>query len=100
MALKCWALALRLKAHATTGYPLFGGLWGACTHLWAVTRGIVTKPPMLQGASPMGAVVIAFFEFTFYWCVILGASALVTWGWGFLGTESDNVGRIGNSPHS
>jgi hypothetical protein len=26
---------------------------------------------MLEGASPYGAVIIAFFEFTFYWCTIL-----------------------------
>jgi hypothetical protein len=30
---------------------------------------------MLQGASPYGAVMIAFFEFTFYWCTILLVAA-------------------------
>ena len=55
---------------------VLGGLWGIVTHTWAVLLGIVTKPPMLQGSSPLAAVTIAAFEFAFYWCVILSASAL------------------------
>jgi hypothetical protein len=35
------------------------------THTWAVYRGVVDKPPMLQDASPVAAVVIAFFEYIF-----------------------------------
>jgi hypothetical protein len=33
-------------------------------------RGVVSKLPVLQGTSPAAAVVIAFFEFIFYWCII------------------------------
>jgi hypothetical protein len=51
------------------------------THLWAVYRGIADKPPMLQGASPTAAVIIAIFEFMFYWCIILSAAALAHKGW-------------------
>jgi hypothetical protein len=83
-----WSLAIRLRLHPVLGYALFGGLWGVCTHIWAVYRGIVEKPPMLQGASPIAAVVIAFFEFMFYWCVILSLSALMQWGWTNLKTRT------------
>jgi len=80
-ALGLWTLALRLRLHPVLGYVLSGGLLGVCTHIWAVYRGIVEKPPMLQGASPVAAVVVAFFEYMLYWCVILGLSALLRWGW-------------------
>lgn len=72
-------LALRLKGNAVLAYCLFGGLIGSLTHMWAVHLGIVTKPPMLQGASPWAAVVIAFFEFMFYWCTILVIATMIDW---------------------
>lgn len=81
VSLGLWALAQRFRTNPVIGYCLFGGLWGVLTHTWAVYRGIVNKPPMLQGASPMAAVTIAFFEFIFYWCAILSLSVLVRWGW-------------------
>jgi hypothetical protein len=34
---------------------------------------------MLQGASPLAAVVIAFFEYMFYWCTILVLAKAVDW---------------------
>lgn len=76
-----WALALRTRLNPTLSYCFLGGLWGILTHIWAVYRGVVEKPPMLQGASPVAAVIIAFFEYMFYWCVILSLSALLHWGW-------------------
>jgi hypothetical protein len=53
------------------------------THVWAVHLGIVDKPPMLQGASPVAAVVFAVFEFTLYWCIILSVawSLWRVWQW-------------------
>ena len=81
VALGLWTLALWPRLNPVVGYCLFGGLWGVLTHIWAIYRGIVTKPPMLLGASPVAAVVIAFFEYMFYWCVILSLSVLVRWGW-------------------
>ena len=83
IALGLWTLALRFKINPVAGYCFVGGLWGALTHMWAVYRGVVSKPPMLQGASLVAAVVIAFFEYMFYWCVILTLSALGWWGWDY-----------------
>jgi hypothetical protein len=82
VSLSLWALAMQFRRlHPVLVYTLLGGLWGVCTHIWAVHRGIVEKPPMLRGASPIAAVVIAFFEYMFYWCAILSLSALTYWGW-------------------
>ena len=81
VALGIWTLARWSKINLVIVYALFGGFWGVLTHLWAVSMGIVTKPPMLQDASPVAAVVVSFFEYIFYWGVILSLSALLHWGW-------------------
>ena len=80
-----WTLALRFKGNPVLIFCLLGGALGILTHIWAVYRGIVTLPPMLQGASPLAAVVIAFFEYMFYWCTILVIAALIDWARGRLG---------------
>jgi hypothetical protein len=79
VALGLWMLALRLKWNVILSYCLIGGLVGSLTHIWAVYRGIVANPPMLQGASPLAAVVIAFFEYMFYWCTILVLAKIIDW---------------------
>jgi hypothetical protein len=79
VALGLWALALRIKEKSVLIFLLLGGILGSLTHIWAVYRGVVTKPPMLQGASPLGAVVIAFFEYIFYWCTILLIAKIMDW---------------------
>lgn len=71
-----WWLAFRLRTNAVVTFCLLGGVWGTATHLWAIYRGIMVKPPMLQGASPAAAVLIATFEFIFYWCVCLAIVSL------------------------
>lgn len=77
VGLLSWWLALRMPGNPVLGFCLLGGLWGMITHLWAVFLGIVDKPPMLQGATPAGAVIMAVFEFIFYGCMILGVAALL-----------------------
>ena len=79
VAFGLWTLFLRIKGKPVLIYCLLGGILGSITHIWAVYRGIVTTPPMLQGASPLGAVVIAFFEYIFYWCVILTIATIMDW---------------------
>lgn len=76
-----WWLALRLPGNAVINFCILGGLWGMTTHLWAVYRGIVDRPPMLQGADPVAAIVIAVFEFMFYWCIMLSVALLLRRGW-------------------
>ncbi len=79
IVLVLWAVALRIQWNPVLTYCLLGGLLGSLTHIRAVQLGIVTKPPLLQGASPLAAVVIAFFEFMFYWCTILVLARLLRW---------------------
>ncbi|MDL1943606.1 hypothetical protein FBQ99_14830 [Chloroflexi bacterium CFX2] len=81
VAMLAWRLTAKARVHPVLGYCLIGGLWGVITHLWAVHRGIVEKPAMLQGALPAAAVIIAFFEFIFYWCVIIIIAVLVHTSW-------------------
>ncbi|MFZ2098771.1 MAG: hypothetical protein WAV05_19225 [Anaerolineales bacterium] len=81
ISLLFWWLALRLRGNVVVNFCLFGGLWGMITHLFAVSIGIVSKPPVLQGAAPVAAVVIAIFEFMLYWCVILSVASLLYYGW-------------------
>jgi hypothetical protein len=79
ISLLLWRLALKFPRHPVLVFCMLGGVWGIITHTWAIQRGILTKPPMLQGASPLAALVIAFFEYIFYWCVISTLAALMGW---------------------
>ena len=51
------------------------------THIWAIYRGILAKPPMLQGVSPVAAAIMPIFEFIFYWCIILSVAWLLQHSW-------------------
>jgi hypothetical protein len=73
-----WWLAFHLPANPVLSFCISGGLWGLLTHIWAIHRGILQKPPMLQGSSPISALTIATFEFIFYWCICLGFTYLVS----------------------
>lgn len=79
VAFDLWSLSFRIKGKPVLNFCLLSGMLGSLTHIWAVYRGVVTKPPMLQGASPLAAVVIAFFEYIFYWCIILTIARLMDW---------------------
>lgn len=72
-----WWIAFRLPTNPVMNFCILGGFWGIITHIWAIYRGILEKPPMLHGDRPLAAIVIAAFEFIFYWCTCLGISALI-----------------------
>lgn len=69
-------LALRVKFPPVLTYCALGGMWGILGHLSALASGIVSKPPLLQGAAPGAVIFIAFFEYIFYWSMILLVSFL------------------------
>ena len=71
MGLLFWWLSLRLRGNPIIYWCILGGLWGMITHIWAIYRGLLDKPPMLQGASPLATAIMPIFEFIFYYCVIL-----------------------------
>jgi hypothetical protein len=72
-----WFIASRSSRSQVIIFCLFGGLWGVITHILAIQRGILDKPPMLIGASPIAALTIAAFEFIFYWCMCLSICRLI-----------------------
>jgi hypothetical protein len=72
-----WWIAVRSHVGQVTIFCLLGGLWGVITHILAILRGILDKPPMLTGASPAAALTIAAFEFIFYWCICLAITRLI-----------------------
>jgi hypothetical protein len=71
-----WWISLHKPNISVLLFCLFGGLWGIVTHVLAIQRGILEKPPMLIGSNPVAALTIAAFEFIFYWCVCLSISRL------------------------
>lgn len=77
VALLFWWLSQRLPGRPVLNFCILGGLWGTATHLWGISRGLIDKPPMLQGVSPVAVAVMPIFEFIFYWSVILTLSALL-----------------------
>lgn len=76
-----WAwrwMGLRAARYAVPVYCALWGATGALTHAWATYgMGLLVKTPMLVRLTPASAIVFATFEFTFYGCVILAASALL-----------------------
>lgn len=80
-----WWLALRSPGNPVANFCLLGGLWGIITHAWAVQRGIVSKPPLLHAVQPAAALVVAAFEFIFYWCIILSLAYVLRRGWEWRG---------------
>jgi hypothetical protein len=74
-----WFLSQKSANHPVLLFCSLGGIWGMLTHLLAIYRGILTLPPMLQGASPLAAILIAIFEYIFYWCMITSLAAFFIW---------------------
>jgi hypothetical protein len=72
-----WWIATRSLKRQVFIFCLLGGLWGVITHILAIQRGILHKPPMLTGANPYAALTIAAFEFIFYWCICLAITRLI-----------------------
>jgi hypothetical protein len=72
-----WWIASRSSISQVIVFCLFGGLWGVITHILAIQRGILDKPPMLIGANPLAALTISAFEFIFYWCICLSITRLI-----------------------
>jgi hypothetical protein len=82
IALALWWLALRLPGNPVVNFFLLGGLESVLEHLLGIYGlGILDKVPILQGVSPTSALVFAFFEYIFYWSVVLGIAGLLGRGW-------------------
>jgi hypothetical protein len=71
-----WHLANRARRWPVVVFVLLGATLGPLTHVWAVVRGIVSKPPLLQGASPVAAIAVSAPEFALYFPAIVGLAVL------------------------
>jgi hypothetical protein len=75
-----WWLSLRLPGNPVLYFLLLGGLESFGDHYFAIRKGVM-KTPLLQEVSIASAVTFGFFEFIFYWSVILGLAALLPLVW-------------------
>jgi hypothetical protein len=66
-------------------FCLLGGVESVLEHLVGIYGlGILDKVPLLRGVSSASALVFAFFEYIFYWGVVLGIAVLLGRGWQWL----------------
>jgi len=79
VALGIWSIAVKIRFHPLPIFLILTGFWGVLTHIWAIYQGVLTKPAMLRGSSPFAALLMAFFEYIFYWCIITTLSSLTFW---------------------
>jgi hypothetical protein len=79
VSLGIWSIAIKTRYHPVPTFLILTGFWGILTHIWAIYRGVLTKPPMLRGSSPFAALLMAFFEYIFYWCIITSLTVLTYW---------------------
>lgn len=93
VSLLFWWLAGQRSRNPIVVFCLLTGVWGILTHTWAIHQGILSKPPLLQGASPLAALLLAFFEYISYWCIISLVSAGVYW----TGSKISPKRKINNS---
>ena len=75
LALLFWWLALHLPGNPVVNLVLLGGLESLPGHLRAIQLGIL-ETPLLREVSAASALTFGFFEFVFYWSVILAISAI------------------------
>jgi hypothetical protein len=75
LALLFWWLALHLPGNPVVNLMLLGGLESFPGHLRAIRLGILATP-LLKNVNAASALTFGFFEFVFYWSVILAISAI------------------------
>jgi len=81
LALLFWWLARRIPGNPVVYLVLLGGLESFPGHLRAIYNMGILETPLLKGVSAASALVFGFFEFIFYWSVILGLAALLSLAW-------------------
>jgi hypothetical protein len=73
-----WWLSLRLPGNPVATFCLLGGVEGLLEHLWGIYGlGVLEKVPFLQNAGELSVLVFSFFEYVFYWGIVLGMAALL-----------------------
>lgn len=82
IGLALWWLALRLPGNPVMNFCLLGGVESVLEHLLGIYGlRVLDKVPILQGVNPVSALVFAFFEYVFYWGIVLGIAGLLGRVW-------------------
>jgi hypothetical protein len=79
VALFFWWLSLRIPIHPVLSLILLGGLESFPGHIRAIYWMGLLETPLLKNVSPASALTFGFFEFAFYWCIILIIASLIHW---------------------
>ena len=74
IALGFWRVSLTAARWQAVWFSLLGGLVSLVGHGIGIRRGLL-RVPLLAEASAASALVFGVFEFTFYWCAIVGLAA-------------------------
>jgi hypothetical protein len=78
LALAFWRTSILMSRWQVVWFCLFGGLVSLVGHSIGIGRGLL-RVPLLADVSAVSALVFGVFEFIFYWCVIVGLSAVSRW---------------------
>ncbi len=73
-----WNVSRRAARWQVLWFCLLGGLVSIVGHTVGFSRGLL-RVPMLAQVSAASALTFGVFEYTFYWCVIVGLGAAARW---------------------
>ena len=82
LAIAFWWIARRLKGNWIINFCVLGGLESFPGHLWAIFGPGILNTPLLKTVSAGAALTFGFFEFGFYWGLILLIATFLEWLWG------------------
>jgi hypothetical protein len=78
LALAFWRVSILAARWQVVWFILLGGMMSLVGHSIGISRGLF-QVPMLAETNIASALAFGVFEFVFYWCVIVGISAVVRW---------------------
>lgn len=66
-----WWLSSKLPGQPVLWFVLLGGIEGIAEHVFGIyVLKILDKVPILQGLTPLPAIIFSFFEYILYWAVV------------------------------
>jgi len=78
LALVFWRVSRLARRRQVVWFILLGGMVSLVGHGIGISRGLF-RVPMLAETSIASALTFGVFEFTFYWCAIVGLGAAGRW---------------------
>ncbi len=79
IAMAFWWLAARLPGHPAVIFPLLGVVLSLPAHSFGIYKlQVLTKVPLVEGASPVSVLVFGTLEHILYWSIALSFSLLLS----------------------